>query len=245
MNWQHTYALVTGATRGIGYRLVVDLLSRGARVTATGTDPRTLEAARAQLPGVNWQLLDQADEGSRAALAQALQGQGVNLVIHNAGVQQPRSFTDATQEVAFGTEQEMKVNFVGPVELTRLLLPGLMAQPAAGIVFITSGLALAPKQGSPVYCASKAALHSFAKSLRAQLRLAGSGVRVAEALPPMVDTDMTRGRGKGKISAEAAARQVLDGVAAGREEIDVGATRILRAILRVSPGLGERIMINR
>jgi uncharacterized oxidoreductase len=68
---------------------------------------------------------------------------------------------------------------------------------------------------------------------------------IQEALPPLVDTDMTRGRGKGKISAADAASQILHGAAKGRLEIDVGATGLLRFILRLSPTLGERIMIGR
>jgi uncharacterized oxidoreductase len=139
----------------------------------------------------------------------------------------------------------MAVNFVGPVELTRLLLPRLAREKSAQVVFVTSGLALAPKSSSPVYCASKAALRSFAKSLRAQVQQAGWPVLIQEALPPIVDTDMTRGRGKGKISAKAAATQILNGVAKGSAEIDVGATALLRFILRLSPTLGERIMIRR
>jgi uncharacterized oxidoreductase len=124
-------------------------------------------------------------------------------------------------------------------------LPRLALEPQARIVFVTSGLALAPKSSSPVYCASKAALRSFTKSLRAQVRQAGGGIQIQEALPPLVDTDMTRGRGKGKISAETAASQILFGIAKGRAEIDVGATALLRCILRLSPALGERIMIGR
>jgi uncharacterized oxidoreductase len=73
----------------------------------------------------------------------------------------------------------------------------------------------------------------------------GLPVRVIEALPPIVDTDMTRGRGRGKISAQAAARQILAGIDAGRQEIDVGATRLLRLIQRISPALAGRIMIKR
>lgn len=137
------------------------------------------------------------------------------------------------------------MNFVGPADLTRLLLPDLAREQSAQVVFVISGLVLAPKRSSPVYCASKAALRSFAKSLRAQVQKAGWPVLIQEALPPLVDTDMTRGRGKGKISAAAAASQILDGVAKGRAEIDVGATALLRLILRLSPALGERIMIGR
>ena len=156
-----------------------------------------------------------------------------------------RDWTKPQAEGAFDTSSEMAVNFVGPAELTRLLLPRLSREKSARIVFVTSGLALAPKSSSPVYCASKAAVRSFAKSLRAQVNQAGWRILIQEALPPLVDTDMTRGRGKGKISAATAASQILTGVAKGRAEIDVGATALLRFILRLSPALGERIMIGR
>lgn len=245
MNWHDTHALVTGGTRGIGLELVTQLLAKGAKVTATGTKESALVKARARLPQVNWLVLDQADANSREALARTLPVQGIRLLIHNAGVQQMRDWTAPDATVTFDTTTEMTVNFVGPVELTRLLLPRLAHEPLAQVVFVTSGLALAPKRSSPVYCASKAALRSFAKSLRAQVQHAGWPILIQEALPPLVDTDMTRGRGKGKISAAAAASQILAGIAKGRTEIDVGATALLRFILRLSPALGERIMIGR
>jgi len=245
MKWHEVHALVTGGTRGIGLQLVTQLLAKGAQVTATGTTEEALAEARKQCPQVNWLVLDQADANSREALAQTLPIRGLQLVIHNAGVQQLRDWTLPDAPVTFDTSYEMAVNFVGPAELTRLLLPRLAREARAQVVFVTSGLALAPKSSSPVYCASKAALRSFAKSLRAQVQQSGWSVRIQEALPPLVDTDMTRGRGKGKISAAAAAEQILDGVAKGRAEIDVGATALLRLILRLSPTLGERIMIGR
>lgn len=245
MNWHETHALVTGGTRGIGLELVTQLLAQGAKVTATGTHEGGLTEARTRLPQVTWLPLDQADPSSREALVRALPEQGIRLVIHNAGVQQMRDWTKPNAPVAIDTATEMAVNFVGPVELTRLLLPRLAHEPRAQVVFVTSGLALAPKRSSPVYCASKAALRSFAKSLRAQVQQAGWPVLIQEALPPLVDTDMTQGRGKGKISAAAAASQILAGVAKGQAEIDVGATALLRFIWRCSPALGERIMIGR
>jgi uncharacterized oxidoreductase len=74
------------------------------------------------------------------------------------------------------------------VHLTQLLLPHLLARPRAAIVNVTSGLAFAPLSGAPVYCATKAALHSFTLSLRHQL--AGTTVRVVEIVPPAVNTDL-------------------------------------------------------
>jgi len=245
MSLKAKHALVTGGTRGIGEQLVRDLLERGVRVTATGTSESSVRDARARLPQVQWEVLDQGDASSRTAFAARIANSDIDLVIHNAGIQQLRDWTQADAPVDFHTEREMQINFVGPTELTRLMLPQLARRTQATVVFVTSGLALAPKQSSPVYCASKAALRSFAKSLRAQVQGARLPVQVIEALPPIVDTDMTRGRGRGKISPEAASRQILAGIAAGRQEIDVGATRLLRVIQRISPALAGRIMINR
>lgn len=238
-----THALVTGGTRGIGEQLVRDLVKRGVRVTATGASEASVRDASARLPQVHWEVLDQGDAGSRVAFAGRVARADFDLVIHNAGIQQLRDWTDPDVAVDFDTEREMQINFVGPVELTRLLLPQLARRQQAAVVFVTSGLALAPKQSSPVYCASKAALRSFVMSLRAQVQGAGLPVRVIEALPPLVDTDMTRGRGRGKISPQRASQQILAGIEAGRHEIDVGATRLLRVVQRISPALAGRIMI--
>jgi uncharacterized oxidoreductase len=245
MNWNQIHALVTGGTRGIGAELVQQLHAKGAKVVATGSTLQTVEECKKTIPHVTWLPLDLAHPASRSELVSQAKGLGINMIIHNAGVQQMREWMDASAPVMFTTEQEMNINFTGPVELTRELLPYLTSQAASHIVFITSGLALAPKSSSPVYCASKAALRSFAKSLRGQLKQSGSPIQVIEALPPLVDTDMTRGRGKGKISPASAAQQILRGIEKGNLEIDVSATSLLRLVMRLSPALGERIMINR
>ena len=245
MKWHQTHALVTGGTRGIGRALVELLVHKGATVTATGRTSASVDAARQACPDVNWLVFDQSDEDQRTALVAHLQGKGVNLLIHNAGVQQLHDFTLAGDTLQFSTERETAINFTGPVELTRCMLPLLRDQADARVVFVTSGLALAPKRSSPVYCANKAGLRSFAKSLRAQLRHAQWPIGVTEALPPLVDTDMTHGRGRGKITPQSAASQILRGIEAGKSEIDVGATALLRVINRLSPALAEAIMIKR
>jgi uncharacterized oxidoreductase len=105
-------------------------------------------------------------------------------------------------------------------------------------------LALAPKQSSPVYCAAKAGLRSFTKALRYQAQARAPHLRVVEAMPPLVDTDMTKGRGRGKISAEACAAEIVRGMEAGQETIYVGKAKLLRAIQGVSPSLADRLMRN-
>jgi uncharacterized oxidoreductase len=248
MNWAAHKVLVTGGTRGIGRELVLQLQALGAQVVATGQSAASVATAAAALPGVDWRVCDLADATSRAALAQGLQGAGLTMLVHNAGVQQLRDFTadGAAAAEPIALQAEADINLVAPIELTRALLPALRVQPQGVVVFVTSGLALAPKRSSPLYCATKAGLRFFAKALRAQVRAAGWPLRVVEALPPIVDTDMTRGRGGArKMPAAEAARQILSGIAAGRDEVLVGASRLLKLLLRLSPALGERIMINR
>jgi uncharacterized oxidoreductase len=232
--------LVTGGTRGIGASLVQALLVRGDRVVATGRTAASVAEAASRWPTVHWHVLDLSTPINWPTWLDSLGGERLDLVILNAGIQVLRDFTDPDDD-EIGIEEELRVNLAAPMAMARAL-PAVLA-PAATVVFVTSGLALAPKRSSPVYCASKAGLRSFTKSLRAQW--AALGWNVVEALPPLVDTDMTRGRGTRKISAEATALQLLAGVDAGRDEIDIGATRLLRALVRLSPALGERVMRDR
>jgi uncharacterized oxidoreductase len=154
--------------------------------------------------------------------------------------------TDFTQEDALtllpGLRDEMAVNFSATVALSVGLLPLLTRQESAAIINVTSGLALAPKTSAPVYCVTKAAVRSFTRALRYQCENSHSHILVLEALPPMVDTEMTAGRGRGKISAERCAAEILAGVKAGQHEIYVGKSALLRTIMRTSPALGYAIM---
>ncbi len=234
--------LVTGGTRGIGAALVTQLLARGDSVLATGRTPDSVAAAAKRWPSAEWRPLDLATPVDWPTWLGTLPLPRFDLVILNAGIQVPRDFTTAAWEPETASiEQELQVNLAAPIGMARALPPVLAA--GASIVFVTSGLALAPKRSSPVYCASKAGLRSFTKSLRAQW--AAQGWRVIEALPPLVDTDMTRGRGHAKLAPEAAAAQLLSGVERGQSEIDIGATRWLRLLLRLSPALGERVLRDR
>ena len=112
--------------------------------------------------------------------------------------------------------------------------------PHGAIVNVTSGLALAPKAASAPYCASKAALRSHSQALRWQLR--ATPVRVVEALPPLVRTEMTAGRNDGAMEPAACAQQIVRGLRNDRTEIYVGKAQLLRIIMRVAPSLGRRIM---
>jgi uncharacterized oxidoreductase len=240
-------ALVTGGTAGIGLALVHGLLAAGAaRVLVVGRDPTRLDVAVREFGprAVPLQVdLSRAVEVDRLLGLLPDLAPDLSLVINNAGSQRLTDFTREDPHALLpALRAETAANFDAVVALSVGLLPILARQSSAALLNITSGLALAPKMSSPVYCGTKAGVRAFTIALRYQCEAHLPQVRVIEAVPPMVDTAMTKGRGRGKISPEDCAAQIFRGLQAGRSEIDVGKTRLLRAILRVSPSLGQRIM---
>ncbi|MFD4672582.1 SDR family oxidoreductase [Lentzea sp. NPDC058450] len=246
MNLHDTTALVTGATRGIGRHLTRHLIAHGARVVAVGRDQDLLDELAAEHGEVHpWQV-DLADPAAVDAFVTevAQRHPGLSVVVNNAGVQTLTDFLgdDDPEALRPVLRREIAINFDAVVALSTGLLPHLRRHPEAAVVNITSGLALAPKRSAPVYCATKAAVRTFSRALRYQCQDAAPHVRVIDAVMPLVDTEMTRGRGRDKISPDQAARAVVDGIVAGTDEIHVGRTRLLPPLLRLSPALAHRVL---
>lgn len=102
---------------------------------------------------------------------------------------------------------------------------------------------ISPKKSASVYCATKAAIHSYSKTLRYQL--SDTNVKVFEIVPPLVATAMTEGRGRTKkITAEQLAKEFLKGFKANRFEIYIGKSKLLKWVNRISPALADSIMKN-
>lgn len=229
MQLHDKHVLITGGSAGIGLALARALIDAGARVTICGRSAPRLERACSLLgPSAHAVPCDLADlDQHQRLLDAAVCTHGpLDVLVNNAGSQQLMDFRREGQERPIA--EELLLNLTAPVRLTEAALPMLRRRPEAAVVQITSGLALSPKASAPVYCAAKAGLRSFTRALRWQL--SGGGVRVVEVLPPLVDTAMTAGRGRGKISPEAAAAEIF-----------VGKAKLLRLITRLAPRLGERI----
>src|SRR5262249_24446663 len=104
-----------------------------------------------------------------------------NVLVNNAGVQHVFDFRDASQLARI--DEEIAINLTALIHLTTLFIPILDT-----IINVSSGLAFAPLARMPIYCATKAAVHSLTLSLRHQLR--GSGIRVFEVIPPIVTSEL-------------------------------------------------------
>ena len=235
MNTNNHVVLVTGGATGIGFALARKFHSKGNRVILVGRTVAALQQAIALLPGAETCV---ADISSRQDLERLISlFPEVSILVNNAGIQVNKPLELSSPEEI---EHELNINFLAPVLLTRSYLPHLMSRHSAAIINVSSGLALVPKEIAAIYCASKAAMHSFSKALRWQLDK--SSVRVFEVMPPLVETAMTTGRGRGKISAEQLAEEFWRGFVADRYEMHIGKTKLLSAINRLVPTVADRIM---
>jgi uncharacterized oxidoreductase len=151
--------------------------------------------------------------------------------MRNLNLNQDRDLNDVTREIA--------TNLSGPVRMIQKFLPHLKTRPRALIVNVSSGLAFIPFPASPVYRATKAAIHSFTQSLRVQLD--GTGVTVIELAPPAVETPLLRGefaeemKGEKGMDVKTLAKYAIAGIEAGKLEIRPGLSNLLKAMSRIAP----------
>ena len=245
MNATAHNVLVTGGSTGIGLAIAAAFLKQGSRVAVCGRNPGTLASAAAIYPGLRtWPCdLRHGEELRRLVQRAAEEFGGLSVLVNNAGIQLNYDFTmEPTDASLEHCDAEVDSNLTALAKLTALSIPLLKQADDAAIVNVSSGLALVPKRSAPIYCATKAAVHSFSKSLRWQMEDSGLPIRVFELLPPMVDTAMTEGRGKGKIPPEQVASALLAGMRRDQGEIRVGKVRMLAPLSRFFPRLAERIL---
>lgn len=157
--------LITGGATGIGFALAKKFLDAGNRVVIVGRTEQKLAAAAAVLPGVSTSVADISKASDRDRLV--ADHPDVSILVNNAGIQ---DITTVLESTAADIEHEFNVNLLAPVLLCRGFLPALLQRESAAIVNVSSGLALVPKQTASVYCASKAALHSFRRRCAGNLK---------------------------------------------------------------------------
>ncbi|MEI4507724.1 SDR family NAD(P)-dependent oxidoreductase [Sphingopyxis sp. CCNWLW253] len=230
-------ALVTGGSDGIGREIALQLQGAGADVIVTGRSAGKLQAMAAL--GFGTIASDLSTSAGVDAVVSGVAGKPLALLVNNAGVGSEYELDDAAS--LENAAHCIRTNLDAPIALCTRLLPVLRAQPEAAIVNVTSGLAIAPRAGGSVYCATKAGLRSYTQAIRYLLK--DSNVRVIEALPPVVETNMTAGRAGKKMSAHDCAAEIVRGIRTGKSEVNAGMVKMLQFVHSVSPALARRIMI--
>ena len=240
--------LITGGATGIGLALAEAFLQKGNEVVICGRREDKLVQAKKKFSRLQTMKCDVADPENRKRLYDWMveNHKDFNILINNAGIQKEIDFKKGSTDLQ-GGENEIDINLKAPVHLTAFFVPHLMLQKEAAIVNISSGLAFIPIAFMPVYCATKAAMHSFSLSLRYQLR--ETSIKVFEIIPPTTDTELDRGaredRGQADrgIKPEIVAVATVEAMEKDEFEAAVGQAQFLRASSRNEP---ERVfqMIN-
>jgi uncharacterized oxidoreductase len=180
--------VITGGTSGIGRELVQRFLALGNRVVTCGRRKDRLEELRAGSTDLSVFTCDVSVEAQRTEFAEWVRTEhpGANVLVNNAGVQLVMDFTRPLDLAKI--RMEVETNFIAPAHFISLFVPLLAKKEGAAIVNISSGLAFSPLAYVPVYCATKAAIHSLSLSLRRQVR--DLGIMVYEIAPPGVDSEL-------------------------------------------------------
>lgn len=231
--------LITGATAGIGIALTEKFLELDNEIIAVGRNEKKLEElTKSDKRIIPFKCdISKQEELDKLILFIEQEHKNLNILINNAGIQYNYNFVKEHQ-LLHKVEHEINVNFLAPLKLITLLLPTLQINDNSAIVNVSSGLAIVPKAQAPVYCGTKAGIHIFSKSLRYQM----DTVKVFEIIPPIVETAMTEGRGKGKISPQRLVNEFIKAFKKDKYEVNIHKVKLLRIINRISPSIADIIM---
>lgn len=183
--------LMTGGGSGIGAALAQRFHDQGNVVIVAGRRRDVLEAACQGRENMHAIVVDvESVDGVAAFAAKVLADfPALNVLINNAGIMRYERL-DRARDLS-DAEATIVTNLLGPIRLIDALIDHLVARGDGAIVNVTSGLAFVPLSGTPTYCATKAAMHSYTQSLREML---AGRVEVIELAPPAVQTDLTPGQ---------------------------------------------------
>ena len=229
--------LVTGGSAGIGLAFALKFLELGNQVIVTGRRQSALDDLKRIHPRLQTIQSDVADPAQIAALARRMKAEypKLDVLMNNAGIMLYKNLR-ATATDLDGLMTEMNVNVGGVIRTTSAFIDILAANKGT-VINVSSALALVPLPSAPVYCATKAAVHSYTQSLRFQLE--GLGVEVIELMPPAVKTDlsadMANGDGFTLLTTDELVKQSFASLKRGALEVRPGQAKLLALMRRIAP----------
>lgn len=202
--------LITGGSSGIGLGLAKCFVQAGATVIITGRREQQLKEAAEELNSIGknkaiTHVSDVEKTADRQALYEWITSKHpqTNVLLNNAGVQQHEPFIPNAQSSKNPSwedrEKEIHINISGPIHLSHLFIAHFrQLKTTAAIMNVSSGLGFVPLVSTPIYSATKAAIHSFTLSLRYQLAEEIKNIQVYEIVPPAVQTNLGGGHAFGE-----------------------------------------------
>lgn len=241
--------LLTGASRGIGRELAHLLAREGARLALAARGAAELEKLALELcergaeaHAVPMDLRDDASVTRGVARARESLGR-IDVLVNDAGVAHQAPFLELEPSHIW---EEIQLNYLGAVRTVRAVLPEMLARESGTIVNVSSVLGSIAGPSVATYSASKAALDAFTFALRGEV--ASRGVRVSLFVAPHTATDAgksVRFDGVPMSDPKTVARHALRAIRrAPRRGFSGIGNRVLIALSRLSPRLGDRLMAN-
>jgi len=234
--------LITGGSAGIGLAFALKFLELGNQVIVIGRRQSVLDELKAKYPKLHTIQSDVADPAQIASLAGRVKVgyPKLDVLMNNAGIMLHKNLKVPAADLD-GLMTEMNINVGGVIRLTSAFIDILTANKST-VINVSSGLAFVPLPSAPIYCATKAAVHSYTQSLRFQLE--ETGVEVIELMPPAVKTELSaeiaEGDGIALMTTDELVKQSFALLKKGALEIRPGQAKQLALMRRLAPDFINR-----
>ncbi|MGV0397801.1 mycolate reductase [Corynebacterium suicordis] len=168
----NSYAVITGASSGIGRALALELGKRGHNLIVVARSAGPMEEIAAQLPNVDVQVrsVDLANVEARTEFIQELKRTDVHIIINSAGIATFGNFIDLDYEYE---RAQFELNATALFELTAAVIPGMVARGEGGIINVGSAAGNMAIPGNATYVGTKAMVNTFTEALHYELKPAG------------------------------------------------------------------------
>ena len=233
--------LITGGSAGIGLAFALKFLELGNTVIVTGRRQAVLDEVKAKYPKLHTIQCDVADAAQIAAMATRMKAEfpTLDVLMNNAGIMLHKNLKVPATDLD-GVMAEVNINLGGVIRATSAFID-IITSNKGTLINVSSALAFVPLPSAPIYCATKAAVHSYTQSLRFQLE--DTGVEVIELMPPGVETAMTADLSEGSVALMTTDKLIKKSFAAfkaGKPEIRPGQSNQLALMRRLAPNFINR-----